>query len=961
MKQSNRSLSQVRIIYILTTIFLVGLSVYAFIEIKNLIDSSGWVNHTNQVNLSLQRISTSISEAETNQRGFLLTDDSLLLQKKDVALGNLLKDRNLLDSLVKDNPEQIEKAAKLNAAVNAKLIIMQKVLHQYTPLQMTADFKANVIDGVGKMDSVKLYILKMSDAEQQLLKVRKEKYQRLSFITPLFAIVLFLGALFILLVSYLRINTELRQSQELQLKLEKEKDFAQTVLNSSSDNIIVFDKELRYISANPNAEKIIFKTTPDYIGKKVTDIYPDSESVADMKSVLQGEIIHVDNYYSSYTGTSFEAIYTPLKTRNEIIGLIAQSRDISGILKINQQLEKQNEELEERNAFVETLINSSLDLIMVVDKEMRYISINKKAEEVFSKIYPQSIIGKKITDITAGAPVTEVKAALKGENILVKKFKSLVFDKYYEISYTPLWKKNEVYAVMVITHDITASINTEEEIRTLNQMYEYAEQIGMFGSYRYNFSEKKITYSDNLYRLLGCEPNEFPAGAEGFMKFIHPEDVQYVLDATAEAFSHKHTSTWEYRLTCKDGKTIYVRGTGKIFTDKDGLQWMIGTLQDISDEISRKKVLKESEEKFNSLFQLSPFSITLAEASSGRLADVNENYLKTFGFTREEVIGYTSLELNLIDAGEREKIYKTLIEVGTVKNVEVEIRKKTGEKIPALVSIETIVINGEKYYLNAVNDIVERKKAEAKIEQSNQMLQEMNKELQSFAYVSSHDLQEPLRKIQTFATRIIDKEYENLSDNGKDYFNRMQAAARRMQMLIEDLLAYSRTTTTERKYENTDLNKIVEEVKEDLKEELVQTHATIEATEICNVHIIPFQFRQLLHNLITNSLKFSKPEEAPHIKIKSEKGNGRKFKNEKLSDNVNYCHISISDNGIGFEPRYSEKIFELFQRLHAKEEYNGTGIGLAIVKKIVENHNGVITAKAEINKGATFDIYIPAD
>ena len=164
----------------------------------------------------------------------------------------------------------------------------------------------------------------------------------------------------------------------------------------------------------------------------------------------------------------------------------------------------------------------------------------------------------------------------------------------------------------------------------------------------------------------------------------------------------------------------------------------------------------------------------------------------------------------------------------------------------------------------------------------------------------------------------------------------------------------------ERKFEKTDLNKIIEEVKDDLKEELQQKHATIEVQEMCEANIIPFQFRQLLLNLLNNSLKFSNPGEAPRIEIKSEIAKGVKLNNEKLAKEIKYCHISVSDNGIGFEQQYSEKIFEVFQRLHSKNEYNGTGIGLSIVKKIVENHNGFITAKGELNKGATFDIYIPA-
>ena len=199
----------------------------------------------------------------------------------------------------------------------------------------------------------------------------------------------------------------------------------------------------------------------------------------------------------------------------------------------------------------------------------------------------------------------------------------------------------------------------------------------------------------------------------------------------------------------------------------------------------------------------------------------------------------------------------------------------------------------------------------------------------------------------------------NLSDEGKYHFQRMQLAAGRMQQLIDDLLSFSRISTTDHKFEKTELKLIIEEVKTELKDTIQEKHATIESTELCHANVIPFQFRQLMYNLISNALKFSNPDVPSHIIIESRIVKGSKLNNEKLSAGKNYCHVIIKDNGIGFEPHFSERIFGVFQKLHSKEIYGGTGIGLAIVKKIVENHNGIITATSELNKGALFDIYIP--
>ena len=235
-----------------------------------------------------------------------------------------------------------------------------------------------------------------------------------------------------------------------------------------------------------------------------------------------------------------------------------------------------------------------------------------------------------------------------------------------------------------------------------------------------------------------------------------------------------------------------------------------------------------------------------------------------------------------------------------------------------------------------------------------------NKELLAFTYISGHDLQEPLRKIQTYVTIILEDENEKLSEEGKYNFQRMQLAAGRMQQLIDDLLAFSRISTTELKFEKTDLNKIIDEVRAELKDTIHEKQATIETSELGSASVIAFQFRQLMYNLISNALKFSIPELPSQIIIKSRIVSGSKINNEKLSSDKNYCHITVKDNGIGFESHFSERIFGVFQKLHGKEVYAGTGIGLAIVKKIVENHNGIIIATSELQKGATFDIYIPA-
>lgn len=301
----------------------------------------------------------------------------------------------------------------------------------------------------------------------------------------------------------------------------------------------------------------------------------------------------------------------------------------------------------------------------------------------------------------------------------------------------------------------------------------------------------------------------------------------------------------------------------------------------------------------------------------------------------------------------------------SIANKELAFQNEEKEKRAAelIIANKELAFQNEEKEKRAAELIIANKELAFQNEEKEKRAAELiiaNKELEAFTYISSHDLQEPLRKIQTLVSIIIEEDGENLSENGKYNFQRIQLAAGRMQLLIEDLLAFSRINTAERKFEQTDLAQILEEVKTELKDTIQEKNATIEANQLCPANIIAFQFRQLIYNLVSNALKFARTDVPLHIIIQSSIKKGRELNNKRLSPETDYCHISVKDNGIGFEPHFSERIFEVFQKLHSKEAYAGTGIGLAIVKKIVENHQGIITATGQLNQGATFDIYLPA-
>lgn len=267
--------------------------------------------------------------------------------------------------------------------------------------------------------------------------------------------------------------------------------------------------------------------------------------------------------------------------------------------------------------------------------------------------------------------------------------------------------------------------------------------------------------------------------------------------------------------------------------------------------------------------------------------------------------------------------------------------------------------NEEKIILGVITDITEEYLNKIIIEEKNASLEANNKELQSFNYVASHDLQEPLRKIETFLSRLKDTDYPQLSDKGKQYTDRALASAGRMRSLIDDLLQFSRSTRSDQVFETSDFNNLMNNVLEELQDITTSKNAQIRVENLPIMKAIPFQIQQLFINLISNSLKYSKENISPEIHISVEKINETNDKHIKRKEKQNYYRFVFEDNGIGFEQQYAEKIFTLFNRLHGKQEYEGTGIGLAICKKIVENHNGYIYAESEPQKGTKIIVILP--
>lgn len=270
---------------------------------------------------------------------------------------------------------------------------------------------------------------------------------------------------------------------------------------------------------------------------------------------------------------------------------------------------------------------------------------------------------------------------------------------------------------------------------------------------------------------------------------------------------------------------------------------------------------------------------------------------------------------------------------------------------------------GESGLQGMVMDITRQKTYESQLKQFTLELQRSNQDLEQFAYVASHDLQEPLRKIRAFGDRLTARYGEGLDAPGVDYINRMQSASARMQVLIEELLSFSRVSRPGLVVEKINMNELVKEVLDDLDAQIRRESAEVKVTKIPSIRGEHTQIKRLIQNLISNAIKFHKPGRAPRIEISARTLRGSQVSEEFQFQAMRpeYVRIDVKDNGIGFDEKHKEKIFNIFQRLHGRAEYEGTGIGLAICRKIVTNHGGMITANSKEGEGSEFIVILPID
>ncbi|MEC4813680.1 MAG: PAS domain-containing protein [Scytonema sp. PMC 1069.18] len=566
------------------------------------------------------------------------------------------------------------------------------------------------------------------------------------------------------------------------------------------------------------------------------------------------------------------------------------------------------------------------------------------------------------------------------------------------------FSKDAVYFLQAVTNVLATAIErqkVEDALRESEQRWQLALRGNNDGIWDWNLRTNEVFFSTRWKEMLGYSECEIDNHLEEWMNQIHPDDRNWVEQVIQDHCSKK-TPFYisEYRIQCKDGSYKWILDRGQALWDKnDNATRMVGSHTDITERKLAEEKLRQSEVRsqlfadvtlkirqslqIDKVLQTSVTEVQkllhadrvlifrLHADGSGTVVQeaVVAGFLSVLGhniddpcFRDEYIQLYRQGRIGIVTDIERANVEPCYIEflqkLSVKANLVVPILLKNklwGLLIAHQCSHPREWTSWETELLRQLADQIGIAVAQAQmLEKETRQRQELarsNEELQQFAFIASHDLQEPLRKIKTFGERLQATCSEALTEQGRDYLDRMQNAVRRMQALIEDLLTLSRVTTRAQPFQKVNLNQVTEEVLSDLEVRILQTQGRVEVGELPIVDADPLQMRQLLQNLIGNALKFHRKGEPPVVRIYTQN-----LENSETGEN---CQLIVEDNGIGFDEKYLDRIFHVFQRLHGRNEYEGTGIGLAISRKIVERHGWSITALSNPGEGSKFIVSLP--
>lgn len=782
---------------------------------------------------------------------------------------------------------------------------------------------------------------------------------------------------------------DLSIQNDSQFQLNQSEIHLQLLRDTVPAMIFYLDRGQRYQSYNKVFSDWFGVPSPDAIGKTVREFLGEAayESVCPHLDIAySGTPERYELFAPSRMGVPrwLDIVYTPHKDdEGEVQGLIVHATDItkSKLTEISlRESEARFKDLIE-HAPVATCLFSGKEMTIELANEIM-LTMWGKDRSVIGKTLESGVpelVGQPFLDIldrvyATGVPYSETAAAANLE------VNGVLSTYYYNFTYKPLFNEyGEVYGIMDMAIDVTEQVmirkrieESERKLRTLIQSAPPA--IGMFVGRELIIESPNQAFKDTIGRGDDIEGKSL----KSLMPELEQQPFLALLEnvfTTGELF---HTDSAKLQVL-RGGKLEdkYFNITfSPLFDETGNVYAIIDVSVDVTDTVLAKQKVEAKEKELRDLIIAAPVGICVVSGPSTQVVEVNQRFLEITGTYKSKEPGSGNVILsgdlltvfekevgNVINSGLKHATEEQKMEV--LRNGRQEIIFINFEYVPLLdaanmvnkVMIIAIEVTQQVQQRQEIEKAVNLRTKE--LADLNINLQRSNNELEQFAYIASHDLQEPVRKINTFIG-MLESSLDGLNGKSKSYFDKIKGATLRMEALIRDVLAFSIASQNEGRVADVDLQAILREVENENELQITAKQAVLDYSDLPTLKAIPSQMIQLFSNLISNSLKYTAEGKRPIVKISASRLKSDEYKMySQLVPYVKYDKIEVADNGIGFDQQHAERIFKIFQRLHGKNEFEGTGIGLSICQKIVHNHSGDIKAFPGINGGALFVIVLP--
>ncbi|SFD18441.1 two-component system, chemotaxis family, CheB/CheR fusion protein [Chitinophaga sp. CF118] len=799
------------------------------------------------------------------------------------------------------------------------------------------------------------------------------------------------------------LNEELHTlNTEHQLKIKELielNDDMNNYFRSTDIGQVFVDARLRIRKFNPAAVKMI-NLIPTDIGRPInhisTNIQQDS-LIDDINTVILNKDTLEKEMVLSNGNIHLMKIMPYIRQDKQTDGVVITFVDITAIKELDMLLKG--------------VFNASTSVIMAfkaitsakgIVTDFRLLTANKAASRLLGKNMPRDVsMLESLPQLTQqGLFEKYVQVAGKGR-MLHTEFKTELNrqDAWFELAAV---KTQD--GIVITCNDLTEKKDTEDRLRrNYNELVQARESLRILNAaledkvlertheltqseerfrmvsqatndtiWDWNLTNNEVWWSDNFYSVYGYSRDNKTSGRSFWLENIHPDDRDRIHESITRAVSTKQSQWSEgYRLRRSDGSYAHVLDRGYLMLDEYATPYrMLGSMMDVT-------ILREAEELAIVNMEEKRF---LAESMPLILWTAMPN--GEINFVNQQFITYTGLSFESI----KEKRWNDIIHqddlsvwndtwntaVKSKEDFSTELRLKRydnlynwflmrgrAQKDMSGVAILWVGTSTDIHEQKTLAELMEQRVMErtTALQKANQELESSNTELQQYAFVASHDLKEPLRKIHMFGNMLRERYQDNMEDKAMDYLDRIINSSSRMTSLINDLLKFSRLSQVNF-FEQVNLEVIIKEILSDLEIIIQEKNAIVTVGSLPIIEAVPGQLRQVFQNLLSNAFKFSRKDIQPMISITASRIKYKQF-DSPADPAGSYACITISDNGIGFDEKYLDKIFVLFQRLHTKDKFEGTGIGLAVTRKIVDKHNGLITAHSREKEGATFTIILP--